>query len=167
MDVEYNSPRPLYGWKSEELIRLVGNGLKRPWPSIELPSLALFELKKRHRTSDCETVNQLFKSIDIMPISWLDNLNSTIRKELKINISKPCMAKKKGYAIYVILIDLTKAQKDYGLYIGSSNTINSGNNSFNQEAVVAKHFQGLKNGLLCIQHVLYELEFQQVLSDSE
>ena len=67
MDVQYNSPRPLYDWKSEELIKLATNGIKRSWPSIELPSLALLELTKRHRTSDCNYLNGLFKSKNILP----------------------------------------------------------------------------------------------------
>ena len=148
-DVQYNAPRPLYNWKSEELIRLADNGLKRTWPSIELPSLALFELAKRHRTSDSESVNELFKSKNIIPINWLDSLNSVIRKELNITKTKTYKAKKRSNSIYVILIDFKKAKKGYGLYIGSSHAENNGDNSFNQETMVAEHFQGLKNSFEC------------------
>ena len=100
MDVQYGAPRPLYGWKSEELIRLATNGLKLPWPSIELPSLALVELMKRHRTTDVESVNKIFKSKNIIPIDWLDSLNSILRKELNITPKKPIPGKKKNNSIY-------------------------------------------------------------------
>ena len=149
MDVQYTAPRPLYGWKSEELIRLATNGLKRPWPSIELPSLALIELMKRHRTSDAESVNKIFKSKNIIPINWLDSLNSMLRKELNIIPTKPYSGKKTKNSIYIILIDFKKAPKGYGLYIGSTSAKNNGDNSFNQEEVIAEHFRGLKDNFEC------------------
>ena len=149
MDVQYNAPRPLYHWKSEELVRLATNGLKRPWPSIELPSLALFELMKRHRTSDCDFVNELFKSRNIIPIQWLDNLNTMLRKDLSITTTKLSAASKTNSLIYIILIDLKRKHKGYGLYIGSSNEKNNGNNPFSQETVIAQHFQGLKSNYEC------------------
>ena len=149
MDVHYNAPRPLYGWKSEELIRLATNGLKRPWPSIELPSLALIELMKRHRTLDSESVKEVFKSTKISPINWLDGLNSMLRKELNIAPTKPYKTKKNNNSIYIILIDFKKAPKGYGLYIGSTSAKENGDNSFDQEVVIAEHFRGLKDNFEC------------------
>ena len=149
MDVQYNAPRPLYGWKSEELIRLATNGLKRPWPSIELPSLALIELMKRHRTLDSESVKEVFKSTKISPINWLDGLNSMLRKELNIAPTKPYKNKKNNNSIYIILIDFKKAPKGYGLYIGSTSAKENGDNSFDQEVVIAEHFRGLKDNFEC------------------
>ena len=149
MDVQYAAPRPLYGWKSEELIRLATNGLKRPWPSIELPSLALIELMKRHRTLDSESVKEVFKSTKISPINWLDSLNSMLRKELNIAPTKPYKTKKNNNSIYIILIDFKKAPKGYGLYIGSTSAKENGDNSFDQEVVIAEHFRGLKDNFEC------------------
>ena len=149
MDVQYNAPRPLYGWKSEELIRLATNGLKRPWPSIELPSLALIELIKRHRTSDIDSVKSIFKSKNIIPINWLDSLNLMLRKELNISPTKSYMANKKSNSIYIILIDFKKTNQGYGLYIGSTSAKNNSENSFNQEEVVTEHFRGLKDNFEC------------------
>jgi len=149
IDIQYQSPRPLYEWKSEDLLRLAMNGLKRTWPSIELPSLVLLELEKRHRTSDYRSVMDFFKSKKILPITWLDSLNSLLRKEIHNSKEKKGAIDSKSNSIYTVLIDSRKSFQNYSLYIGSTSEKNFESHKDHQEKAVYQHFEGTESNLDC------------------
>jgi hypothetical protein len=149
IDIKYNTPRPLYEWKSDDLLRLAENGLTRPWPALELPSLALIEIGKRHRSSDYKLLIDLFKIKKITPIFWLDSLNSILRQEAYKTYENNRGSHDTVGSIYAVLIQPQKSGLDHKLYIGSSVSKDFGHYESNQEKVIASQFEGLEGSFDC------------------
>lgn len=141
-DINFGAERPLIARSGDELIDLARNGLERPWPALELPTLA-FEEARHRRERVLRAVEETFEAAGRVPIDWLANakaaLLATDLRSAPADLPPAALG-----AVYFVLVDGSTAKNGtFGVYVGSTSTIERVSDS-RQAGRIAQHFSGVR-----------------------
>lgn len=138
---------PFQSYSRSGLFLLASNGLQRPWPAIELATLALLEAERRllRKPSDVrrkvfERIREDFESHEIEPIWWLEAARRAIKP-----LGDAFQTNKGGASIYFILTDSNVKEGKNGVYVGSTTMTKLDKFESRQAARIAQHFTGVKS----------------------
>lgn len=137
-DIDFGTERPLITCSGDELVDLARNGLDRSWPAIEMPTLAFDEAQHR-RERVLQPIKEAFEAAGRVPIDWLSGARAAI---LSTDLKPGPVASLS--AVYFVLVDgFTAANGTYGVYVGSTSTIERVSGS-QQAGRISQHFSGVK-----------------------
>lgn len=147
-DIELQISLPLQKESRDVLGCLAFNGLQRPWPAMELATLALLEAERRFsrkpRQASRNALNYIercFDDVSCEPIPWLGDARKAIAPLHGV------FQKSKGLAsIYFVLIQPKhQSNNNSGVYVGSTTISRLGDCNNRQAARIGQHFTGVKS----------------------
>ena len=142
-DLDLTLERPFINFIRPDLERFISISLDRPYPALEMATLAFDEARVRfekEKYKKFKVFQNLFKEKRLWPIPWLEKARNAVRLYKKSEVKGPIGA---GVVYFVLIESPNPNQGNYRCYVGESKTTQMLGFEHRQEARIAQHFQNI------------------------